>query len=331
MYIIKHITFNRWQNECMKTPLNYTGNKSRLVSEFEKNFPKKINVFVDLFCGGGTVGLSINANKVIFIDNNKNVVILLKHLSKYKYITILTRLEKLIEKYKLSYSAEYGYSIYRKGVEKKDNNGLKRFNFDGFYKLRNDYNKSKNKFSKRSLDMLYLLIMYGFNNDMRFNRNYEYNLPIGKTDLNKNNLTKLKEYIDRVNSIECEFICGDFREEKIRKILFSANFVYADPPYLLGGAVYNENGNWNIEAEERLADLLQALNKENINFALSNVLEKRNPKVENKILKKLLSNRKDLRVVDINYHYRSSSYNKKNRDAREREVLITNFGYAGNL
>ena len=50
----------------MKTPLNYTGNKSRLISQFMNYFPKDVDVFVDLFCGGATVGLSVSAKKVIF-------------------------------------------------------------------------------------------------------------------------------------------------------------------------------------------------------------------------------------------------------------------------
>ena len=221
----------------MKTPLNYTGNKSRLVEGFKDKFPTNINTFVDLFCGGGTVGLSVDAKKVYFVDNNANVIALLKHLSKYKYETLLNRLEELISIYGLSYSAKNTYSKYRKGIKKTDNNGVKKFNFNGFYNMREDYNSSKNKFSKKSLDILYLLVVYGFNNDMRFNSYGGFNLPVGKTDLNNSNLRKLKDYINRVNEIKCEFICGDFRDAKIRKILFSADFVYADPPYLLGDAV----------------------------------------------------------------------------------------------
>ena len=151
----------------MKTPLNYTGNKARIINQFQSKFPKSVNVFVDLFCGGGTVGLSVDAKKIIFIDNNKNVIALLKHLSKYKYETLLSRLEKIIRKHNFSYSAKYGYSRYRVGIKKTDNNGLKNFNNTAFYKLRSEYNNSKNKFSKNSLDMLYLLVVYGFNNDMR--------------------------------------------------------------------------------------------------------------------------------------------------------------------
>lgn len=307
----------------MKTPLNYTGNKSRLMDQFASHFPKNVGVFVDLFCGGATVGLSVNAKRIIFIDNNLNVINLLKHLSKYNFDTLLPRLEKLIKKYGLSYSAKFGYKRYRNGIEKTDNNGLKVYNTSGYYKLRSDYNSMENKSSKEALDMLYVLVVYAFNNDMRFNRSGEFNLPIGKTDLNKNNIKKIKQYIDRVKKIDSVFICGDFREEKIQKILMKADFIYADPPYLLGDAVYNEMGNWTEQTEQELINLLEVLNKNKKKFALSNVLNKVG--ASNKPLSDWIFRRTDLHIVDINYHYRSASYNKINRHSKEREVLITNY------
>ena len=307
----------------MKTPLNYTGNKSRLMTQLENYFPKNIDTFVDLFCGGATVGLSVNAKKVIFIDNNLNVISLLKHLSKYDFNIILPRLEKIIENYQLSYSAKFSYKKYRQGVKKEDNNGLKAYNELGFYKLRSDYNKLNNKFSKKALDLLYVLVVYSFNNDMRFNKKGEFNLPAGKTDLNKSNIKKLQAYIDRVKKIDCSFVCGDFREKKIQEILFQADFIYADPPYLVGDAVYNESGNWTEKTEQELINLFENLNKKKKKFALSNVLHKIGK--NNKPLSDWIFQRTDLHIFDINYHYRSASYNKINRNAQEKEVLITNY------
>jgi len=47
--------------------------------------------------------------------------------------------------------------------------------------------------------------------------------------------------------------------------------------------------------------------------------------VSNKPLSDWVFRRTDLHIVDIKYHYRSASYNKINRDSKEREVLITNY------
>jgi len=309
----------------MKTPLNYTGNKSRLMEQFATRFPKDVDTFVDLFCGGATVGLSVNAKKVIFIDNNENVIGLLQHLANSTIEKLLPRLEKLIEKYGLSYSAKYGYQTYRKGIPKTDNNGLKAYNSEGYYKLRDSYNALRNKSSKKAFDLLYLLVVYAFNNDMRFNRDGDFNLPIGKTDLNNSNIRKLTQYIDRIQQINYKFVCGDFRDKEVQEILFKADFIYADPPYLVGDAVYNEAGNWTEKTEQELIDLLKALDQKGKKFALSNVLTKvgatNNPLTE----WVRTFNRIDWHVLDIKYHYRSASYNKINRQAAEREILITNY------
>lgn len=293
------------------------------MDQFMSRFPKDVDVFVDLFCGGATVGLTVNAKKVIFIDNNANVIALLEHLAVSDLDKLLFRLEKLVDKYNLSYSAKFGYKNYRKGIVKEDNNGLKSYNALGYYKLRDDYNRLRNKFSKRALDMLYLLIVYSFNNDMRFNRAGHFNLPVGKTDLNNSNIKKLTQYIDRINKIDHEFICGDFRDKKIHKILMTSDFIYADPPYLVGDAVYNETSNWTEKTEQELLNLLDVLHKKKKKFALSNVLSKVGS--SNDLLSDWIFRRTDLQIFDIKYHYRSASYNKINRNAAEREVLITNY------
>ena len=63
-------------------------------------------------------------------------------------------------------------------------------------------------------------MVYAFNNDIRFNNDGDFNLPVGKTDFNKNNFNKLIEYNKRAKEINYEFICGDFRDDtKVSHIL----------------------------------------------------------------------------------------------------------------
>lgn len=50
----------------IKSPLNYTGGKGKLLSQILPLFPKNIDILVDLFCGGGNLGINANALKVVY-------------------------------------------------------------------------------------------------------------------------------------------------------------------------------------------------------------------------------------------------------------------------
>lgn len=304
-----------------KSPINYTGNKYRLLEQYKSFFPKEVDKFIDLFTGGATVAINVKSNQTLAIDKNKQVIRLLNYLREQEYEKLILKIDKIIEEYNLSNSYKYEYNHYREYID--GNNGLKRYNKLGYEKLKKDYNCLKNKDSKKANLFLYLLMVYGFNNDIRFNSKGEFNLPVGKTDMNKNNRKKLKEYIETCNNKSIKFINADFRKIKHENISEN-DFVYADPPYLITDAVYNENDGWTKKDEIELLNFLDNLEEKNVKFALSNVIEKKN--IKNDILTSWIEKNKEKYYVhDINYHYRSSSYNKKNRDSREREVLITNY------
>lgn len=309
----------------IKSPLNYTGNKYRILDQIMNFFPKKIDCMIDLFCGGATVGLNTNAKKVIFVDSNKRVIELLKFLAKQDFDSFIKKCEFIINKYNLSYSFKNGYQTYRKQCSNpNDNNGLKDYNSIGYYKLRSDYNKLSDKDSEDANIMLYMLMVYAFNNDIRFNADGEFNLPIGKTDLNRNNVQKVKNYISRVQNMETEFVCMSFTDEKFEQFVDKADFIYMDPPYLIGNAVYNST--WNSNMEHSLLDFIDSLMERKINFALSNVTDKVG-KVNEPLSYWCHRNENNINVNHINYHYRSASYNKITRNAKETEVLITNKEY----
>ncbi len=309
--------------QICKSPINYTGNKYRILPQFIKYFPKNVNKCMDLFTGGSTVAINLIANEVIAIDNNPKVINLLRFLKKQDYLKLINKIDSTIEKYNLSNSYKYGYSYYREYVE--GNNGLKKYNLDGYNNLKKNYNNLSNKNTDKANLYLYLLMVYGFNNDIRFNSKGEFNLPVGKTDMNKSNRDKLEKYINVCENKKINFICKDFK--KIQEKEFEdIDFVYADPPYLITDAVYNENDGWGKKNEIALLGLLDNLHNKGIKFALSNVLQKKKLNIKNEILYNWLENNKDKYFVNkIDYHYRSASYNKKNRDGLEEEVLITNY------
>lgn len=60
-------------------------------------------------------------------------------------------------------------------------------------------------------------------------------------------------------------------------------------------------------------------------FCLSNVISKKNEQDEeifNWPLKNFIDNHETLKVQGIDCHYRSSSYNKKNRNSMEKEIIV---------
>lgn len=309
--------------ENIKSPLNYTGNKFRILDQIKPYFPEHCKKFTDVFCGGATVGINVDADEVIFIDKNPRVISLLNFLSKCDFNKLLKKLEAKVEEYGLSYSNLNGYSHYFNIAKPSNkNNGLKKYNKEGFYKLRADYNAIQNKDSNEANLLLYLLLVYGFNNDLRFNSSGEYNLPCGKTDLNRNNLRKIKDFIERSNQRNFRFLNEDFKKANIKNEILSSDFVYFDPPYLITDAVYNESNGWGEKDELELLNLLSLCIEKRVPFVLSNILSKENGKLYNEPLKEWISLHPEVKVVDIDYHYRSSSYNKKNRDSNEREIIV---------
>ena len=56
----------RPERQQMASPLNYTGGKYKLLPQLLPHFPKGVERFVDLFCGGCNVGLSCGCSKVLF-------------------------------------------------------------------------------------------------------------------------------------------------------------------------------------------------------------------------------------------------------------------------
>lgn len=305
----------------IQSPLNYTGGKYKLLPQILPLFPKKIDVFVDLFCGGCNVGLNVESRYVIYNDLNKDLLYLYHTFKNLGKEPVLEWIYEIISKYDLSLVSKYGYSYYNCN----SNKGLGDYNKDKFLKLRADFNKKciTGNFDYYYYIMLYVLIVYAFNNQIRFNSNGEFNLPVGKRDFNKKMEQKLIRFIDRIQSQNCTFTCCDFRKFEI-STLTSQDFVYADPPYLITCATYNEQGGWNETAEKDLLAFLDELQKRSIKFALSNVLRSKGK--ENKILIDwLLKNAGKYTAVPLHYSYANSNYQTKDKTSIPEEVLIINY------
>ncbi len=308
-------------NYFIQSPLNYTGGKYKLLKQILPNFPNEIDTFVDLFCGGCNVGINIEAKKVVYNDLNKNLLYLYNTFKNLDKETTFYWIYHIIKKYNLSLVSKHGYSFYNCESSK----GLGDYNRNGFLKLRADFN---NKTLLQNEDyyyyiMLFVMIVYAFNNQIRFNSSGEFNLPVGKRDFNNKIQEKLSKFIERLKEQNSIFTCFDFRDFKIEN-LNENDFVYADPPYLITCATYNEQGGWTEKDEYDLLAFLDNLSKNRIKFALSNVLSSKGK--ENKILKAWIErNVNRYRVIHLNYNYANSNYQTKDKTKSSDEVLIVNY------
>lgn len=279
--------------EYVKSPLNYTGGKYKLLPQLLELFPKQVNTFVDLFAGGGNVSVNVKAEKVVFNDLMWQVPEMLQEFKKIGVEESLRKIDGYISSYDLS----------------KENK-------EGYLALRELYNKGKS-----DPLMLYTLICYSFNNQIRFNNKEAYNMPFGKdrSSFNPTLREKFIIFVQRLQSMEIQFSSKDFRELDL-DTLGENDFVYCDPPYLITVASYNENGGWGEQAERDLLAKLDTLDKAGVKFGLSNVFESKGK--ENIILKEWA---KGYTVHYLDHTYSNCSYHKKDKQSKDIEVFITNY------
>jgi DNA adenine methylase Dam len=286
-------------NKYIKSPMNYTGGKYKLLPQILPLFPTEINTFVDLFTGGGNIAVNVNANKIIANDFEPHIIEIYKTFQKYEIEELIKTIELAIQRF-----------------------GLTIENADNFNKFREYYNKHiEDGYSFIMPIMLYVLICYSFNHQFRFNSKGEFNMPFGKNrsqwnDTMKKNLINFHKAIIEKNIV---FTNKNFSELKVDK-LTPNDFVYCDPPYLITCATYNEKDGWNEQCEKDLLDLLDNLNSQGVKFALSNVLFSKG-KTNDMLIE--WSNKYNIHHLD--YTYQNCSYHTKDKETKPDEVLITNY------
>ena len=290
----------------IKSPMNYTGGKYKLLHQIEPLFPEDINLFVDLFTGGGNIAVNVKANKIVANDCEENIIGIYKTFQKYDNVDeLIGQIEEIIKTYGLTIDNTEAYNQFR-----NDYNSLK--TSQGNYPPLSSYNINI---------LLYVLICYSFNHQYRFNSKGEFNMPFGKerSQWNENMKNNLINFHRQIKEKDIVFLNKDFRQLKVDKLGIN-DFVYCDPPYLITCATYNEKDGWNQECEEDLLNLLDELNTKKIKFALSNVLYSKG-----KTNDLLIEWSKKYNVHHLDYTYQNCNYHTKDKTNKSDEVLITNY------
>lgn len=269
-----------------ESPLNYSGGKFKILDFIKENLPERIETFYDVFGGGFNVGSNIfNCERVVYNDYNDYVSALIKKLWTTDYEDILEHIEKRIIQFELSYGGQ------------------------GYYEMRKFYN-SKPTQEREPLD-LYVLILFGFQHQIRFNQKHDFNNPVGKSGLNDNLKAKLRNF-GANDGRKFDFLNTDFRN--FSNMQFSENdLVYCDPPYLITSAAYNDGGKrgfdgWDERIETEFLDFLTTINGKGTRFMLSNVVYHKEKK--NELLLDWIA---------------SNNFRMKTLDAKRKEIIVVNY------
>ena len=282
-------------SDYIKSPINYVGGKYKLISQIEPLFPRKINKFIDVFGGSGTVLINTKAEHYIYNNINYYVTSIFNGIISQSAEDTISQVEDIIKEYDLS-----------------------KTNKSGFEKLRDDYNNGRNDWVT-----LYTLMCHSFNWQMRFNNHHQYNSSWGKdrssfTNRQKDGLIAMKNKISTdITVMSKSFEDIDFSD-------FDENdLVYLDPPYYNSVGSYNDGKRgfegWTKEHEIKLLELMTKLHKQGTRFALSN-----NLKYDNPYLREWLDDNYFYTIHYLKGDYVNCNYHKIDR-SKDVEVMITNY------
>ena len=302
-------------SNLVKSPLNYTGGKYKILSQILPLFPNDFNTFIDLFGGGFNVGANVDADLVVYNDISLEVSRVIKLFHTIGTTELTNKVKELINNYKLSSTYDKGYPFY----ESHSSTGVGKYNKEKFLRLRKDYNALSRNSVKKDIILL-TLIIHAFNNQIRFNSSGSYNMPVGKRDFNSSTRKNFLKFSTRLLNKSIEFKNLSF--EKLDYTKYNNPFIYCDPPYILGTASYNESDGWTPSDESKLLDYLKIASDNGVRFALSNVVKHKGEN-HKQLLDWVFENRFNIHYIDVNYN--NSSYQKLNKEQETIEVLITNY------
>ena len=281
-----------------KSPLNYVGNKYKLLPQLLRLFPKDINNFIDLFSGGCDVTINTPAENKYANDINFPVIEILLAFQQTSIEKTLEFIDNRIAEFNLSKTNEEGYLQYRE----KYNNGT--------------YNSP--------LD-LFTLSRFSYNQLFRFNKHGEFNNAFGKNRSSFNDNMRNNLILTYPSIQDIHLSTQDFRKFKLDNIQEN-DFFYIDPPYLIARADYNTGKtaglSWTEKDELDLYNFLDNLTKFGIKWGFSNFLKHKNK--TNTMLYQWLELH-EYHMYNIQADYSKLTNKVQRKEQSTLEILITNY------
>ena len=194
---------------------------------------------------------------------------------------------------------------------------LEKGNAESYNKIRTYYNSLPKE--KRDPRLFLAVIMYGYQQQIRFNGNHEFNNPVGMRWFNDKVLEKLISFSRHIKEKDYVFESKDYIDIIETMSYESDDFIYFDPPYKMTTGSYNDGKRgfkgWNNYLEKELFQVIDNLTERNIKCMLSYVLE-HNGKFNNELNEWINSN--GYKLIELGDVLGISG-------SRRKEVLVINY------
>lgn len=274
--------------------MNYTGSKFKLLEQILIEMDTSKKIFVDAFCGSGSVYANV--------------------LDKYEKVIVNDIISDLIGIHKgLLYSDDI--------VNKTKSLCPGKDNPVGYGELRDNYNDNP------SPEGLWALMLSSTNNMMRFNQKFKYNQTFGKRSWNDSTQRKVNNFTEHIRNFKDNLVYLSTQFEKIE--IQSDMMIYLDPPY---GRIKNEDGTigkkqiseagynsfWLKDDDMKLYEFIKKIDLIGASFMVSGVLYHDGKTCW--MLDKLIAD-------GFNYKEIKYDYNKVSRKGNKEttEIIITNY------
>ncbi len=217
-------------NKVFVPPIKIQGIKTKIVPAIKANaYLNEETVWVEPFMGSGVVGFNAAPRRAVFADKNPHIIAFYNQLKNHEITAYSVR----------NFLEEEGARLSEKGEEH-------------YYSIRDRFNKFHDP-----LDFLFLNRSC-FNGMIRFNKNFEFNVPYGHKQqrFSKAYITKIVNQVSHVESLiarnDWSFVCQSF--EKTIAEAGRDSFIYCDPPYIGRHVDYYDS--WDEDSEMTLKELL---------------------------------------------------------------------------
>lgn len=274
-------------------PIKIQGIKTKLVPLIKQSVVlEPDSIWIEPFMGSGVVGFNIEPHRAVFADTNPHII-------------------EFYSQIKSGQITSYGVRAFLE----HEGRLLEQGDDEYYYAVRTRFNNEHNP-----LDFLFLNRSC-FNGMIRFNKDYDFNVPYGHKPQRfaKAYITKIVNQVAHVEHLlhlhSWDFICQSF-EETIA-MAGKNDFIYCDPPYIGRHVDYYDS--WDEKSELALH---QALIKSEAKFMLSTW--DHNDYRENEYIKSVWNDCKKITREHF-YHVGAKETNRN----PVIEALLTNYTITG--